>query len=1248
MHDNLFSTIKQNLAEGLYVGVQYLTHKEIISHQKLVLEYVQIGFELFKEFFSTVLSNTGRDLSALRAQAPSVSRLINLTVMDCNDCMRDSKSPELTDLMKKFLDELAASFLRINTDELFDITPEVKAILKAANPLSLVMMRMENLVDRIHDPKPKEEGSGVSQHPKAVQEPSGSGTTSKLAQSSGMDDKLPTNAIAGLSALAGSAKASKYKQLWKVGTADLVRKGFEAIALEDYYQEEVEAEFQKLIYKGQDKETTSNFNGFLIGLMTYVQAEIVSVSDAVLSIFFNIAQSFLVTSKAEEMQGKTLKSKQSFMLKHGLIEVIVKVILLRSSPAVIFDGLECGITLMYECNPQVQSAIKQAIKQQGSYLVFTKLITIVDNYLESIERSMMKLNSAVLMEYLLNTSNEDDIKTDEQVKILTKIKKVQLFFDFLKFLCEGHNSELQEFLRDQTYEAKPESAAAGLPGGFLPESIVNVLGISEETQINMNIVQYAAEVFQSVSKYLNRDTISLGQSVLQFLIEAVQGPSQGNQKTLLEQEIFISCKDVLWDLNQSNHINLRTRGLYHSDPATRNMTSAVIKAVVKLLEALLEGNESEELISDLGSIIDFKLLMDPLVEEYRNYFSMNFGIAPKQLTETPLKKLMSKIKGSAFTGTIFDCLEIFVFLRTINENSTHYERKIKSLRGLAKFAFEFYMENTSHIEINFRNNITRSYFVKHPACLYLSEEVQQELMNTVSRDTPNQKVSDFVNASQSMFNRMEYVQLLITKYRVNPKYVVHFRKLSLFICALLNTYLFSFSKMEVSLNQDQDNNELTSGELVMILAWIYCFTNSVSLFFFAVENVYLTVINRWSKWIFELKYLKDISPVDQIWLTHMIDKDSFQLSQQDYIDLVVFKRKYQGGSKPRFPRLIKLAYDLKFVGGEFWLQLFFTICFLMGIVTGDKWFFCFPLLDIMSMSSTLMALLQAVTLNGDQIVLAVGLVVIIIFLYSLYAYYYVLDTFWNSSFGTAGENQCTSVRHCFFTIFSLGPRSSGSIGDMLLRMSYAPDNLAKWYNRYIFDLTIFVIVNVLGMNIIFGIIIQTFAAIREQLNFRTQDKENVCFACSLEKNEIEKTVRGFEFHINVDHNIWNYLYFIYYLKKKPVDDHTGPHSDVRQKISKDDIFWFPFGKCIALKHEQSKNLQGTSRMDTLSIQLEKLTVKEKPKDETSAAADQNERTLTEIMPSTTHREGAKATAEPTELLILRLPGDNDQLSELPF
>jgi hypothetical protein len=60
----------------------------------------------------------------------------------------------------------------------------------------------------------------------------------------------------------------------------------------------------------------------------------------------------------------------------------------------------------------------------------------------------------------------------------------------------------------------------------------------------------------------------------------------------------------------------------------------------------------------------------------------------------------------------------------------------------------------------------------------------------------------------------------------------------------------------------------------------------------------------------------------------------------------------------------------------------------------------------------------AVTTNGSQITLTAILLTIVIFIYSVFAYLYVLDTFWNDSFD-GGENQCTSVRHCFFTVFSL-------------------------------------------------------------------------------------------------------------------------------------------------------------------------------------------------------------------------------------
>ena len=96
--------------------------------------------------------------------------------------------------------------------------------------------------------------------------------------------------------------------------------------------------------------------------------------------------------------------------------------------------------------------------------------------------------------------------------------------------------------------------------------------------------------------------------------------------------------------------------------------------------------------------------------------------------------------------------------------------------------------------------------------------------------------------------------------------------------------------------------------------------------------------------------------------------------------------------------------------------------------------------------------------------------------FSLFAYEYFDDTFFNSTIGeNLGENMCTSVLQCFLTVFSLGPRSSGGIGDVILRQSYSTENKTTFYIRYWFDLICFIIVNLIFMNILFGIIIDTFA-----------------------------------------------------------------------------------------------------------------------------------------------------------------------------
>lgn len=75
---------------------------------------------------------------------------------------------------------------------------------------------------------------------------------------------------------------------------------------------------------------------------------------------------------------------------------------------------------------------------------------------------------------------------------------------------------------------------------------------------------------------------------------------------------------------------------------------------------------------------------------------------------------------------------------------------------------------------------------------------------------------------------------------------------------------------------------------------------------------------------------------------------------------------------------------------------------------------------------------------------------------------------------------------------------------MIVRQSFKVDNKVKYYVRYIFDLTIFYIVNMIGLNIIFGIIIQNFAQMRGELNEKVNDIENICFVCSIPRIEVRK------------------------------------------------------------------------------------------------------------------------------------------------
>ena len=84
-------------------------------------------------------------------------------------------------------------------------------------------------------------------------------------------------------------------------------------------------------------------------------------------------------------------------------------------------------------------------------------------------------------------------------------------------------------------------------------------------------------------------------------------------------------------------------------------------------------------------------------------------------------------------------------------------------------------------------------------------------------------------------------------------------------------------------------------------------------------------------------------------------------------------------------------------------------------------------------------------------------------------------------------------------------RNGGGIGDALTMMSYSQTNATYYAIRYFYDLSFFAFINIVFLNIIFGIIVDTFAELREKKNKMDEDKKTICFVCG----ENRYTVRSF-------------------------------------------------------------------------------------------------------------------------------------------
>lgn len=114
------------------------------------------------------------------------------------------------------------------------------------------------------------------------------------------------------------------------------------------------------------------------------------------------------------------------------------------------------------------------------------------------------------------------------------------------------------------------------------------------------------------------------------------------------------------------------------------------------------------------------------------------------------------------------------------------------------------------------------------------------------------------------------------------------------------------------------------------------------------------------------------------------------------------------------------------------------------------------------------------------------------------------------------ERACDSLLMCIITTLNQGLRNGGGIGDVL-RPPSSKEPL--FVARVVYDLLFFFVLIVIVLNLIFGVIIDTFADLRSEKQQKEEILKNTCFVCGLERAAFDNKSVSFEEHIRSEHNV---------------------------------------------------------------------------------------------------------------------------------
>jgi hypothetical protein len=524
----------------------------------------------------------------------------------------------------------------------------------------------------------------------------------------------------------------------------------------------------------------------------------------------------------------------------------------------------------------------------------------------------------------------------------------------------------------------------------------------------------------------------------------------------------------------------------------------------------------------------------------------------KSLADEPYEKidrdLPEKIKHQVILKR-----EVYIFFnKTIKEVEVSYRFKENIEEGeLLKFKelfdedfFEFdRLKAEMHIELQ---GIQKVVYLVHPDSLFL----EQSDIDKFTEDAPFENFNIKLNFILIYYNTLIYsLQMRKLLWQINSKVLNFLFKLNYLWALYLSVFLSIIVNFLVILSTSTPSLKMRTTKPKPDIHTNHTYYNH-------------TITNQTNNLPQPYQSSNDLS-------VHFYDETVTMISSLHLIYLFLIICNFMGFNILKMQKFINAESNLpmsEMISN--WMSLLMSkdiAPLVWNLLTGffaiihpsNKFIYSLQLFTIFKLVPTMQSVIYSVRVRYKQFLSAALLISILILFYSSVSFYLFRSDFYNKE---TDENLCSSFLHCFLTLITNGIRAGAGLGFPLQSIR----NKQQYFSKFIFEWIFYFSIILIMINVINGIIVDTFQALREQSNKKEDIQKNVCYICSINRSKFETRGISFHHHKFVEHNILNYFFYILKIKFTDEQDLNSLDYEVLKSIKKMRTDFFPVKKALSL------------------------------------------------------------------------------------